>query len=211
MTAPTDMSTVWRGIGTPGKVAVAVACVAGLVVLPQVWRVLDAIIRPRPDVPARVASEASGQRAEQFELYIAQVDGRSLFHLPAAPGTHAAPPPPPGPPAPPPPPSSYGGPAIIAMVNGEVWFADGKRLRPGDAESEGVSVSSLNAPWEATLKWRGVEFKVPLFAREDLVWSRPPEPTKEPPPQPPPADPPHPGSAGDGGAGGEPTGNGLGG
>lgn len=65
-------------------------------------------------------------------------------------------------------PARYGGPALIAMVNGAAWFQDGKRLRPGDAEVDGLQVIEVNAPWSARVKWRGGEFTVTLFDRDPV-------------------------------------------
>jgi hypothetical protein len=50
-----------------------------------------------------------------------------------------------------------------------VWFDDGRRMRIGDPEKNETEVLAVNAPWNAVLKWKGVEFTVPLFQRDTVV------------------------------------------
>lgn len=176
---------VWRDLSAPGKAAVAVGAIAlALTALPA-YKFVASIIGPRPAVPATAVPEEEALRAEQFERYVGQIRGRSLFHTPAAPGTRIEPPKvSDAPAAPPPPPSVYGGPSLIAMINNEVWFTDGKRLKLGDPAKDDLAVVRMNPPWDATIAWKGVEFKVPLFTREDLVLKEP-RPATAPTPAPP--------------------------
>lgn len=163
-------AAAWRSLPLLGKVAVALCALVIALALIPAWRLAASIVGPRPKVPEQRKAGEEAQRVEQFERYIAQIDGRSLFHTPAAPGADSAPKVEVDASKPPPPPSTYGGPAVIGMVNDEVWFADGKRLRIGAEARDGIAVVSANAPWEATISWRGVEFKVPLFSREHIVF-----------------------------------------
>lgn len=65
-------------------------------------------------------------------------------------------------------PVRYNGPALIAMVNGEAWFADGRRLRVGAPADDGLAVLELHEPWYAKLGWQGAEFSVGLFERSPV-------------------------------------------
>jgi hypothetical protein len=125
------------------------------------------------------------------KLQLAQVDGRSLFFVPAAP-----PPPPPPPqkdegPRPTPKPTTYRGPLLVAMVNDTAWFGKDTGdsgpndkivsvLSVGGPEVRGVKLLELNPPWSATVEWQGVEFDVPLLAPDTIVNKQPPR--REPPP-----------------------------
>lgn len=107
---------------------------------------------------------------QSLSAHAAQVDGRSLFHRPGPPRPPrvdiARPDPGPGGPIIP---SRYGGPSIIAMINGAVWFGDGQRIAEGDS-GRGIEVVSINAPWGAKVRWQGAEFDVSLFQKDTVIW-----------------------------------------
>ncbi|CAG1003550.1 hypothetical protein PHYC_03074 [Phycisphaerales bacterium] len=184
-----------------GKAAIGVAALAGAVLLPSLWDLGRAIIGPRPTLPAVAEAEAVS-RAPQFETYVGQVTGRSLFYNPKQVAEANPPPPPPSTEdTTPPRPSSYGGPSIAAMIFDEVWFTDGKRMKLGDDEKDDMKVVAMNPPWSATIAWKGVEFPVKLFEKNDVVFkdtppptpppeTAPPEPSAEPPKPPDDAPPP---------------------
>lgn len=149
----------WGALG-----ALAIACYAMAAGLP---RIALAIVSPSANAAAEPSFDAS--RVESFRAsfkdQLAQVNGRSMFFIPGAP---APPPPPPeedSEPEAPAPPSKYGGPAVIAMINGVVWFDNGTRLRSDEAASGGLRVVSINSPWGARIEWSGQEWDVPLFDR----------------------------------------------
>lgn len=105
----------------------------------------------------------------------AQLDGRSPFFVPGAPPPPpppAPPPPPPAPPppppAPPPPPSSYGGPEVVAVALDRVLFKGRDWLVVGEEDGELEVLESL-APWAIKVRWKGVEFDVPLLTRDRVV------------------------------------------
>ncbi|MEQ8843992.1 MAG: hypothetical protein RIB58_03980 [Phycisphaerales bacterium] len=111
--------------------------------------------------------------------YRAQLDGRSPFFVPGAPPPPpppapppAPPAPPPPPPAPPPPPSSYGGPKVVAVVNDRVLFDNKDWLGIGEESGE-LEVLGASAPWSIRVRWKDVEFDVPLLERDRVVF--PPE------------------------------------
>lgn len=115
-------------------------------------------------------------RSAEMDQRIAQFGGRSLFFRPAPP---PAPPPPiadrppPVEDRPPPPPTRYAGPAIIAMINESVWFADGRRLSVGAEAERGLRVVHVEPPWRATVEWSGQEFTVNFFDQDKVVLPTP--------------------------------------
>lgn len=164
MNAPTS---AWVLVGAAGAAA-GVAIVIGL------GRLAQSAMLSLPTVDSMV-----GERTELGDVtagYRAQLDGRSPFFVPGAPPPPpppAAPPappaPPPPPPAPPPAPSSYGGPGVVAVVNGSVLFADKRMLAIGDDANEELQVLEASAPWSIRVRWKGVEFDVPLLRRDGIV------------------------------------------
>lgn len=175
---------VWNVLGVPGRVAAGL-CVGSVVLLaPGVVGVARSALEPAPT--AIVDAADLKQRREKYEATLAgwtkQIDGRTLFFRPAKP------PPPPEPPAPepekkdpppPPPPATYGGPAVVGIVNGEVWFNDASKRKVGAPEEGGLEVLGVSeVPWSVKVKWNGVEFDVPVFSRDTTVIP-PPETKKE--------------------------------
>lgn len=157
-----------------GKAAIGVSALAVAVLIPSLWDLGKAIIGPRPTLPA--VAEAEGvPRAPLFEVYVNQISGRSLFYNPKQVAEANPPPPPPtSEDTTPPKPTSYGGPAIAAMIFDEVWFADGKRLKLGEEEKDDMKVVAMNPPWSATIAWKGVEFPVKLFEKNNVVFKEAP-------------------------------------
>lgn len=145
-------------------------------------------------------ADLKGQYAlhdKAMDGYVKQIDGRSLFVIPPPfpqvvqartpePIVERPKPKDPGP-------TSYGGPAISAIINDTVWFSDGKKLAVGDPAKDDVAVSAIDAPWSATLAWKGKDFEVAFFERDRVIHPRPgalplppststPEPAKKPEP-----------------------------
>ncbi len=149
-------------------VSVGVACWMARPIV-RTWTVGAALAESSPDADEHVQSALSRFK-DGLENARAQFRGRSLFFVPEPP----APPPPvvdhrPATPSAPPPPSSYGGPAILYVVNGAVYLNDGTRLTADEPEHGGVRLVSLDAPWSARLEWRGREFDVEIFQRNEVV------------------------------------------
>ncbi|GJQ30889.1 MAG: hypothetical protein HBSAPP03_27730 [Phycisphaerae bacterium] len=153
-----------------GKVALACAALALVLLLAPLWDLGVALYGPRPTIPPiKAAAENTTKRKAAFEVYAAQTKGRSLFYNPKA--VSAAPPVAVENPTPEDTrPRSYGGPSIVAMVFDEVWFADGKRLKVGGDSDGDVRVVAMQPPWSATIAWRGVEFPVSFFERGNVVF-----------------------------------------
>jgi len=56
------------------------------------------------------------------------------------------------------------------MMLDSAWFSDGSRLAAGGSAKGELRVISLNPPWDATVEWKGVEFNVPLFDKNKVVF-----------------------------------------
>ena len=173
----------WSRLGLPGKVAVVAGALAALVLVLSLPALAAAWLTPRPAAQEPPTGPA-GSAAERLKTQLAQVDGRSLFFVPAAP----PPPPPPPPkdegPRPTTRPSTYRGPMLVAMVNDTAWFGkDTGESGPNDKivsvltiggpEIRGVKLLELNPPWSARVEWQGVEFDVPLLAPDTIVNKQP--------------------------------------
>lgn len=152
----------------------AMACIAMIVVaalaLVSGVSAYLATLAANPDAaaPDREQAQIEAFRAG-LDGHVAQINGRSLFITPGPPRPSRVDPPrvDTGP-RPPVTPTRYGGPSIIAMINGAVWFSDGQRLATGES-GRGVEVVSIDPPWGAKVRWQGAEFDVSLFARDAVV------------------------------------------
>ena len=51
------------------------------------------------------------------------------------------------------------------MIDGHVWFDDGRVLEVGGEASQGLRVVDWSPPWTARVEWEEVEFDVELFKR----------------------------------------------
>ncbi len=165
LSGPRSPRDVVLMMGIAGCVALAAIVLAAVVLVRHAPSLVRAMIVPA--VGSGAEQEADAARIERFRSsfdgQLAQIGGRSMFFVPSAP-----------PPAPvrtavadsaPRPPTRYDGPAIVAMINGTVWFADGRRLKVGDDGEDSLSVISIDPPWGARVRWRSVEFDVSLFER----------------------------------------------
>lgn len=159
-----------KRFGLGAWIAVFALALAIIAPLSPGARFLRSLVAPNPPAPNQPGDPAQNkqERAADFAAMLKQFDGRTLMRSPAAPTVATVEPDDPG--KPPPPPTVYGGPSIIAMINGEVWFSDGTILSEGDEPKDDIKIVKTNPPWDATVLWKGVEFKVELFARNQLVY-----------------------------------------
>ncbi len=164
-------ATAWWALGA----LVLAALVVFLCTIPLVRAVF--ISATAKEAEATDLKKQYALHDQSMDGYVKQIDGRSLFVIP--------------PPFPqkrvesapikrdPTPvvvdkgPTSYGGPTISAIINDTVWFGDGKKLKLGDPAKDDVAVTALDAPWSATLAWKGKDFEVPFFERDRLIHPRP--------------------------------------
>lgn len=156
-----------RSIGAWGWGALVSVALAVIVSAQAVPGLLGAIASPS-------AQGANGPQADtgRIEAYrasfserVAQINGRSMFFIPPQPAPPPPPPDEPSEPEAPAEPERYGGPAVIAMINGAVWLENGTKLRLDESSANGLRLISINAPWGARIEWRGKEWDVPLFDR----------------------------------------------
>ncbi len=155
---------------TVPMLAAAAACIALLVlVITKARPLVDALMAPSADSEAMLEAVSADEAfARDMTKAHDQVVGRSMFFRPPAP------PPPPPPvrdpeprpdPGPPPKPTRYGGPEIIAMIDGHVWFDNGNILEVGGEGDGEIRVVDWSPPWSARVEWEEVEFDVELFKR----------------------------------------------
>lgn len=184
-----QLKAAWNRLTLAGRVAAGLGVLAGAVVLFSGWGLVRALLVP--SAGAQVAAKEDKAQAEKlkgsFDAWTAQTEGRSLFLVPG-PKVAVVEKPPEVPTATAETkPASYGGPGIIAMINDRVWFDDGKIIAAGGEKDGDVRVVSLDAPWSAKIEWKGVEFSVPFFAHDTVVFPpaeapKPPAPPAEPAP-----------------------------
>lgn len=168
-----DPREAWARLGTQGKVAAGAIGVALVVMIAVVPAFVSALLAPSAESQSSAEGDKdlAAKAKEKFPGYLAQIEGRSLFLKPGPPekATSA----PQTEPLPeddtPRKPTTYGGPAIVAMMGDSVWFDNGKRMQVGDDREGDIRVVAVNIPWEATIEWQEVEFKVGLFKKDDLV------------------------------------------
>lgn len=152
-----------------GLAVLAVVLVTVLVVALSVWPLLRVRQKAEQPIPEARSDEAlyNAFRAS-VGGDLAQIEGRSLFAVPAPPAPVQAADKPDTAKA-----TRYGGPSVVAMVNGKVWFSDGQRLGAGEAGAGSLKVVSLDAPWSAKVQWQGGEFDVEFFQRSPLLSGKP--------------------------------------
>lgn len=176
-------------LSAPGRLAAILTVLAVIVILVSLRGLFAAVTAPSAKDARKMAEERKQQLAAEYTTsmdgHIAQFNGRSVFFIPGKPIPPPPPPPPPSneekkDPPPPPPPSVYGGPKLIAMVNGVAWFDDGKKLMAGGETKDKLRVKEIKAPWDAVVEWDGVEFTVSLFDRDKVVYPPPKVETKKP-------------------------------
>ncbi|HYE61202.1 MAG TPA: hypothetical protein VD997_04330 [Phycisphaerales bacterium] len=160
---------VYATLGPVGALATIAGCAAAVVVGASLVTFTRGALTTAPDVDPNAQVAAKGD--DKTEKYLAQINGRTLFYQPVRVVKEE-----PkvieedkGPPPPPPPTTEYGGSRIIAMVLDTVWFEDGRKMKVGDEEKDDTVVVSVNSPWDAKLRWKKVEFTVPLFGRDTVV------------------------------------------
>lgn len=179
----------WRAATAGGLTAAALVVLAIAVCVPFALKFVNALLiqNPKATAPGDDVKERVQQYAAAFDPYVKQLDGRSLFYEPSAPGTEGEvipeePTDDTNPDAPAP--TRYDGPAVSAVVLDTVWFADGARVKVGEGRVGDMEVLSTNTPWDVRVNWRGTEFTVPFFDRDKVIFkdrpaSLPPSPTNE--------------------------------
>jgi len=154
----------WLGLAMSALIICTLAWAAW-----HTWPVIrTAQLPPRPPEADRTDEQRRTDFAKTLSNQQAIVDGRSLFFIPPRPRPPRVDPIVDTTPREAPKPTRYGGPSMVAMVNGAVLFSDGQRIKVGES-GRNVKVVSVAPPWSATLQWEGVEFVVELFQRDSAV------------------------------------------
>jgi hypothetical protein len=162
---------LWAQLGPPGRIALGAAVLGAITLGLSSRELVGAVLTPAASTAGSGANDEK-QREDQFKKsfdnHLAQINGRSMFFIPSAPRKAEGPRPvDPTPSAP----TSYGGPALVGFANGAAYFADGRRLLPGDPAERSLRVKALSPPWSAVLEWEGVEFTVSLFDHDRVVFA----------------------------------------
>jgi len=160
--------------GALGWSAIAISGLALTVLAFQVMPLYYALTAPSAGVGdvREAVKEQAEKHASSFDAHLAQIKGRQLFLLPAPSSAvveETSTDEEPDTPREPVKPATYGGPGVIAMINDSVWFANGTQVAKGQ-ESDGIKVIDVDAPWNAQIVWRGVEFTVNLFERDGVIF-----------------------------------------
>jgi hypothetical protein len=167
-----------------GRVAAGLGVLAGAVVLFSGWGLVRALLGP--SAGAQVAAKEDKAQAEKlkgsFDAWTAQTEGRSLFLVPGPKVAVVE--------KPPEVPTATAETTLAdwrGQTRARVWFDDGKIIAAGGEKDGDVRVVSLDAPWSAKIEWKGVEFSVPFFAHDTVVFPpaeapKPPAPPAEPAP-----------------------------
>jgi hypothetical protein len=138
------------------------AVVLGVVVLVVVQAIpAISMYKHPPSAPssARDSAAASKKFNDTIAWERAQVNGRSMFYKPLPPSevaedTHKA--------------TVYGGPSLLAFVNGTAWFSDGQKVSAKEPDGTSVRFVSARPPWSVRVRWQGGEFDVKLFEKTEL-------------------------------------------
>lgn len=175
MSATTSIHQLYRRLGPAGLGAIGAAAAALVVLAVSARGLVGALTVPsakRVEAAEKETADKADAFKKSFEGQVAQFNGRSLFFVPG----------------PPPPvaakvpdsteakvvekskPSVYGGPSLIAMVNGAAWFDNGKKLTAGGDSDGDLKVVEIRAPWGALVEWQGVQFTIGLFDRDSTVY-----------------------------------------
>ena len=173
---PADLATraraIWTVLGRAGRVGLVLGLVAGAVVLAGFVRFVAVALTARDgaqSAPADDEKEAAAKLAANIEANLAQFNGRSMFFTPPAPRREVPRVADDSASKPPPPPSPYGGPSLVGFAHDAAFFSDGRTLRVGDESDKSLKVLKMDAPWNATVLWENVEFKVSLFDKDKIV------------------------------------------
>lgn len=137
-----------------------------LIVLVSVYTPVAAIaFAPTPPAVEPVKATAIHTREKEFADRLAsagdKIVKRSPFHPPViVEPPHLTP-------------VVYGGPSIIGVAGGAVYFNDTfgstpvKRINLGQTDGD-ITVIKIDAPWSVTLGWKGGEFVVPMLDRQPV-------------------------------------------
>lgn len=142
------------GLGVLAIVLATVVLVV-MIVLPTVSMYQNP---PKAASGTRDSATAAKKHTETVAWQREQVVGRSMFYKPRPPEykeeTTVA--------------KYYGGPSLLAYVNGTAWFSDGQKVSAKEPDGKTVHFVSAKPPWSVRVRWEGGEFDVKLFDKTEL-------------------------------------------
>ncbi len=142
------------GLGVLAVVLATIVLAVSLIV-PTVGMYRDP---PVGTVGTRDSSAATQKHRDAVAWQREQVAGRSMFYKPHPPEYKeemvAA--------------KYYGGPTLLAYVNGTAWFSDGQKVSAKEPDGKSVHFVSATPPWSVRVRWEGGEFDVKLFDKTEL-------------------------------------------
>ncbi|GAB4543794.1 MAG: hypothetical protein Tsb0013_00300 [Phycisphaerales bacterium] len=170
MPAPIEPHEIsWKTPGVRGYGALLLIAIGLFITLRMLIPTIQAA-SVSDEVEQAEAFDVAQQRADHerdMQTWVNVVDGRSPFFIPPAPiieqevvveqedndDTDDRPVVP----------RTYGGPKVIAAMNGRIWLDNETTVALGE-EGSGVTLISLdNVPWTVRVGWRGAEFDVDIF------------------------------------------------
>lgn len=148
----------------------ASVAVTALILIMVYTPVISLFFAPAPPAVEPLSDAKIKVREREFHDRLAtaadKVIKRSPFHPPVEPVEAA-----------PRVPAFYGGPAIVGVAGGSVYFADSsgstKRI-PAGATVDGIEVIKIDAPWSVTLGWSGGKYDVPMLERKPVSFDQSP-------------------------------------
>ncbi|HYD01770.1 MAG TPA: hypothetical protein VEB22_11135 [Phycisphaerales bacterium] len=171
-TNPGPAATPKPGLPPAAFTAIALIAIVGtLVMLAAIYiPIVTLAASPPPPAVEPLSGAKVDARKREFGDRIAsaadKVVKRSPFHPPVVP-------PDPIPEVPP----TYGGPSIVGVAGGAVYFNDSmgstKRIGLGEIV-DGVEVIKIDAPWSVTLGWKGGKYDVPMLDRKPVSFDQSP-------------------------------------
>lgn len=137
-------------------VLLATIAVAALLIAPLVSLYRNPPVRPTTLRDDKQSLDAYNAGIEQ---HVQMVDGRSMFFEPSPPNLE-----PPSEPS-----RAYGGPTLVAYINGTAWFSDGQRVSAKEPDGRTVRFIRADPPWSIRVAWERAEFDVKLFDKTDIA------------------------------------------
>lgn len=138
--------------------------VVALILLSVYLPIATLLITPAPPAVEPVSAEAVRTREREFADRIASAADKIVKRSPFHPPIIAEPPEPIVP-------KNYGGPSIVGVAGGAVYFNESggttKRIPLGET-IDGVKVIKIDAPWSVTLGWSGGEYVVAMLDRQPV-------------------------------------------
>lgn len=143
-------------------IVIGVLIAAAVIIAPAIKIAMQEPVAAIEPLPASRLTQRTTEHRDLLASGLNRVRDRSPF----APKIVEAPPAPPVP-------VRYGGPAVVGVAGGKVYFADGRRIIEGE-ENDGLKVLGISAPWTVRLGWSNGEYDVTLLERNPVRFDQSP-------------------------------------